>query len=51
MTRIEPNFFYQDLPCSVVSIGCAMEKLQGKFFYDKIIISRFTNFVNKTRPL
>ena len=36
MTRIEPNFFYQDLPCSVVSIGCAMEKLQGKFFYDKI---------------
>ena len=36
MNRIQPSFFYQDLPCSVVSIGCAMEKLQGKFSYDTI---------------
>lgn len=36
MTRITPDSFYEGLPCSVVSIGCAMEKLQGKFSYDKI---------------
>ena len=36
MTRITPSSFYEGLPCSVVSIGCAMEKLQGKFSYDKI---------------
>ena len=28
MKRITPKDFYLDLPCSVVSIGCASEGLQ-----------------------
>ena len=36
MKRITPKDFYLDLPCSVVSIGCASELLRGTFDYDKI---------------
>lgn len=36
MKRITPKDFYLDLPCSVVSIGCASERLHGSFDYDKI---------------
>ena len=36
MTRIIPKQFYEGLPCSVVSIGCASETLRGSFDYDKI---------------
>ena len=36
MKRITPKDFYLDLPCSVVSIGCASEMLRGSFDYDKI---------------
>ena len=36
MKRITPKDFYLDLPCSVVSIGCASELLHGCFEYDKI---------------
>ena len=36
MKRITPKDFYLDLPCSVVSIGCASETLRGTFDYDKI---------------
>lgn len=36
MKRITPKDFYLDLPCSVVSIGCASEMLRGTFDYDKI---------------
>ena len=36
MNRITPKDFYLDLPCSVVSIGCASETLRGTFDYDKI---------------
>lgn len=36
MRRIEPRDFYYDLPCSVVSIGCAAESIIGKFEYGKI---------------
>lgn len=36
MKRISPKDFYLDLPCSVVSIGCALETLRGSFDYDKI---------------
>ena len=36
MIRIEPRDFYLDLPCSVVSIGCAAESIFGKFDYKKI---------------
>ena len=36
MNRITPKDFYLDLPCSVVSIGCASELLRGTFDYDKI---------------
>ena len=36
MTRIIPKSFYEGLPCSVVSIGCASETLRGRFDYDKI---------------
>ena len=36
MKRITPKDFYLDLPCSVVSIGCASETLHGSFDYGKI---------------
>lgn len=36
MKRIKPKDFYLDLPCSVVSIGCASETLHGSFDYGKI---------------
>lgn len=36
MRRIKPKDFYLDLPCSVVSIGCAAEMLYGSFDYGKI---------------
>ena len=36
MRRIVPKDFYLDLPCSVVSIGCASEMLYGSFDYGKI---------------
>ena len=36
MKRITPKDFYLDLPCSVVSIGCATETLHGSFDYGKI---------------
>lgn len=36
MNRITPKDFYLDLPCSVVSIGCASEKIKGSFDYDKL---------------
>lgn len=36
MKRITPKDFYLDLPCSVVSIGCASELLHGSFEYGKI---------------
>ena len=36
MKRITPKDFYLDLPCSVVSIGCASEALHGSFDYGKI---------------
>lgn len=36
MNCIVPKSFYEGLPCSVVSIGCASEKLRGSFDYDKI---------------
>ncbi len=36
MKQIKPKDFYLDLSCSVVSIGCASEMLQGSFDYDKI---------------
>ena len=36
MKRITPKDFYLDLPCSVVSIGCASELLRGSFDYGKI---------------
>ena len=36
MKRITPKDFFLDLPCSVVSIGCASEMLRGTFDYDKI---------------
>ena len=49
MKRITPKDFYLDLPCSVVSIGCASETLRGSFDYDKIrafseIASRNDNY-------
>jgi len=31
MKRITPKDFYLDLPCSVVSIGCASETLHGSY--------------------
>ena len=36
MKRITPKDFYLDLPCSVVSIGCASETLHGSCDYGKI---------------
>ena len=36
MKQITPKDFYLDLPCSVVSIGCASETLHGSFDYGKI---------------
>lgn len=36
MKRMVPKDFYLDLPCSVVSIGCAAEMLYGSFDYGKI---------------
>lgn len=36
MNCIVPKPFYEGLPCSVVSIGCASELLRGTFDYDKI---------------
>ena len=36
MKRITPKDFYLDLPCSVVSIGCASETLHGSFDFGKI---------------
>ena len=36
MKRVTPKDFYLDLPCSVVSIGCASETLHGIFDYVKI---------------
>lgn len=49
MKRITPKDFYLDLPCSVVSIGCAAESLYGSFNYGKIkafseIASRNDNY-------
>ena len=32
MKQITPKDFYLDLPCSVVSIGCASETLHGMQF-------------------
>ena len=36
MNCIVPKSFYEGLPCSVVSIGCASELLHGSFDYGKI---------------
>lgn len=36
MQRVTPRNFYLDLPCSVVSIGCASETLHGRFDFNEI---------------